>query len=121
MTTEQEAPRIIVVDDSDDDFLLIKRQLINTWHTAIVRHAHSEETLRTALDDIEPDLVICDYSMPQMTHERAIEMVQALRPDTPMILLSGLASEALGVQAMHEGVRDYIEKSDVLISQMICK
>ncbi|MCE2746531.1 MAG: EAL domain-containing protein [Burkholderiales bacterium] len=111
MTTEQEAPRIIVVDDSDDDFLLIKRQLINTWHTAIVRHAHSEETLRTALDDIEPDLVICDYSMPQMTHERAIEMVQALRPDTPMILLSGLASEALGVQAMHEGVRDYIEKS----------
>ncbi len=111
MTIEQEAPRIIVVDDSDDDFLLIKRQLTKTWHTAIVRHAHSEETLRTTLDDIEPDLVICDYSMPQLTHERAIEMVQTLRPETPMILLSGLANDALGVQAMHEGVRDYVEKS----------
>ena len=111
MTIEQEAPRIIVVDDSDDDFLLIKRQLTKTWHTAIVRHAHSEETLRTTLDDIEPDLVICDYSMPQLTHEKAIEMVQTLRPETPMILLSGLASDALGVQAMHEGVRDYVEKS----------
>ncbi|WP_394672658.1 EAL domain-containing protein [Limnobacter sp.] len=111
MTTEQEAPRIIVVDDSDDDFLLIKRQLVKTWQTAIVRHAHSEETLKTTLNDIEPDLVICDYSMPQLTHEKAIEIVQSLRPETPVILLSGLANDALGVQAMHEGVRDYVEKS----------
>ena len=111
MTTDQETPRIIVVDDSDDDFLLIKRQIIRTWHTAIVRHAHSEETLCQTLEDIEPDLVICDYSMPQLTHEKAATMVQAMRPDTPMILLSGHVSDALGIQAMHEGVRDYVEKS----------
>lgn len=111
MTTDQEAPRIIVVDDSDDDFLLIKRQIIQTWRTAVVRHAHSAETLKQTLEDIEPDLVICDYSMPQLTHDKAIGLVQALRPDTPMILLSGLANDALGVQAMHEGIRDYVEKS----------
>lgn len=111
MTTDQEAPRIIVIDDSDDDFLLIKRQIIKTWHSAVVRHAHSEETLKQTLEDIEPDLVICDYSMPQLTHEKAIGLVQVMRPDTPMILLSGLASDALGVQAMHEGIRDYVEKS----------
>lgn len=111
MTTDQEAPRIIVVDDSDDDFLLIKRQIMKTWQTAVVRHAHSEETLSQTLEDIEPDLVICDYSMPQLTHDKAVTIVQAMRPDTPMILLSGLASDALGIQAMHEGVRDYVEKS----------
>ncbi|MCR2746451.1 GGDEF/EAL-containing response regulator [Limnobacter parvus] len=111
MTTDHEAPRIIVIDDSDDDFLLIKRQIIKTWQSAVVRHAHSEETLKQTLEDIEPDLVICDYSMPQLTHEKAIGLVQVMRPDTPMILLSGLASDALGIQAMHEGVRDYVEKS----------
>jgi diguanylate cyclase len=111
MTTDQEAPRIIVVDDSDDDFLLIKRQITKAWQSAVIRHAHSEETLKQTLEDIEPDLVICDYSMPQLTHEKAIGLVQEMRPDTPMILLSGLASDALGVQAMHEGVRDYVEKS----------
>ena len=111
MTTDQEAPRIIVVDDSDDDFVLIKRQIIKTWPTAVVRHAHNEETLNQTLEDIEPDLVICDYSMPQLTHEKTIALVNDVRPETPMILLSGLASDALGVKAMHEGVRDYVEKS----------
>lgn len=111
MMTDQEAPIIIVVDDSEDDFLLIKRQLLKTWQTATVRHVHCETSLREALDELEPDVVICDYSMPQLTHDRTIELVSGLRPDTPVILLSGLASDALGVQAMQAGVRDYVEKS----------
>lgn len=111
MTTEQDAPRIIVVDDSEDDFLLIKRQILLAWQGAEVRHAYSEDSLRQTLEDIEPDLVICDYSMPHLTHDKTIDMVEEMRPDTPTILLSGLASDALGAQAMHEGVRDYVEKS----------
>jgi len=111
MMTDQEAPIIIVVDDSEDDFLLIKRQLLKTWQTATVRHAHCETSLRQALDELQPDVVICDYSMPQLTHDRTIELVTHLRPDTPVILLSGLVSDAMGVQAMHAGVRDYVEKS----------
>jgi EAL domain-containing protein (putative c-di-GMP-specific phosphodiesterase class I)/ActR/RegA family two-component response regulator len=111
MTTEQDAPRIIVVDDSEDDFLLIKHQILLAWKGAVVRHADNEDSLRQTLEDIEPDLVICDYSMPHLTHDKTIDMVEEMRPDTPTILLSGLASDALGVQAMHEGVRDYVEKS----------
>jgi EAL domain-containing protein (putative c-di-GMP-specific phosphodiesterase class I)/FixJ family two-component response regulator len=111
MMTDQEAPIIIVVDDSEDDFFLIKRQLLKTWQTATVRHAHCESSLRDALDELEPDVVICDYSMPQLTHDRTIALVTDLRPNTPVILLSGLASDATGVQAMHAGVRDYVEKS----------
>lgn len=111
MMTDPEAPIIIVVDDSEDDFLLIKRQLLKTWQTATVRHAHCETSLRLALDECQPDVVICDYSMPQLTHDRTIELVTDLRPDTPVILLSGLVSDAMGVQAMHAGVRDYVEKS----------
>ncbi|HEX4855342.1 MAG TPA: EAL domain-containing protein [Limnobacter sp.] len=111
MPTEQDAPRIIVVDDSDDDFLLIKRQLQKTWPSAIVRHAHCEDMLRSILQETDPDLVICDYSMPSLTHERAIELIQFLRPDTPTILLSGLVNEAMGIQAMQEGASDYVEKA----------
>lgn len=111
MTIEQDAPRIIVVDDSEDDFLLIKRQIIHAWPGAEVRHAQTKDSLRQVLEDIEPDLVICDYSMPHLTHDKTIDMVEELRAGTPTILLSGLASDALGVQAMHEGVRDYVEKS----------
>lgn len=111
MPTEQDAPRIIVVDDSDDDFFLIRRQLLRTWPAGVVRHAHNEDTLRTLLQDLDPDLVICDYAMPALTHESVIQWVQCLRPDTPTILLSGLVNDALGIKAMHDGVSDYVEKS----------
>lgn len=111
MTTDQDPPKIIVVDDSEDDFLLIQRQILKTWPNALIRQANCANSLKGALQNCEPDLVICDYSMPQLTHESAIELVKEVRPDTPMILLSGLAGDALGIKAMHEGVRDYVEKS----------
>ena len=111
MTTDQDPPKIIVVDDSEDDFLLIQRQILKTWPNALIRQANCANSLKNALQNCEPDLVICGYSMPQLTHESAIELVKEVRPDTPMILLSGLAGDALGIKAMHEGVRDYVEKS----------
>lgn len=111
MNMQAQTPRIIVVDDSEDDFLLIERHIKKTWPNGTIAHARDEASLIENLENIEADLVICDYSMPVLTHDKAIELVEAHRPDTPLILLSGLASDALGIQAMHAGVRDYVEKS----------
>ncbi len=110
MTPEHDSPTILVVDDSEDDFLLIKRQIQKVWPKAELLHTPDESALAAALAT-QPDLVICDYSMPQLTHDKAIELVQHAHPETPLILLSGLASDALGVQAMHDGVNDYVEKA----------
>lgn len=110
MTPDHDSPTILVVDDSEDDFMLIKRQILKVWPKAELLHTPDESALGAALEN-QPDLVICDYSMPQLTHDKAIELVQRAHPDTPLILLSGLASDALGVQAMHEGVNDYVEKA----------
>ncbi len=110
MTPEHDSPTILVVDDSEDDFVLIKRQILKVWPRAELLHTPDESALGAALQN-QPDLVICDYSMPELTHDKAIELVQRAHPETPLILLSGLASDALGVQAMHDGVNDYVEKS----------
>ncbi|HEX4879031.1 MAG TPA: EAL domain-containing protein [Limnobacter sp.] len=111
MMSPQEAPKIIVVDDSDDDFLLIQRELCKAWPQAEVVHAEHAQALETALESDTADVVICDYAMPTLTHEHVADIIARLRPQTPLILLSGLASEAVGAQAMHAGVRDYVEKS----------
>ncbi|HEX4842481.1 MAG TPA: EAL domain-containing protein [Limnobacter sp.] len=111
MMSHHEAPKIIVVDDSDDDFLLIQRELFKAWPQAEVLHANDVQALQAALEEHVADVVICDYAMPSLTHEQVADMIARLRPQTPLILLSGLASEAVGAQAMHAGVRDYVEKS----------
>lgn len=110
-STATDTLRILIVDDNEDDFVLIGRQIQTAWPLAELTHAIDETTLVHSLAHTAPDLVICDYAMPMLTHDQAIELVEEHKPGTPLILLSGLASEALGVQAMHKGVQDYVEKS----------
>lgn len=105
------SPVIVVVDDSEDDFVLIQRQIAKAWPAAHVMHADNASMLEGLLANGPVDLVVCDYSMPGMSHEAAVELVAQFQPSTPLILLSGLANDAMGVYAMSNGVRDYVEKS----------
>lgn len=109
--TTQESPRFLIVDDSEDDFLLIQRQVLTKWPDAQLHHAIDEASLIEQLSSFHPDLVVCDYSMPVLTHQKVLQQLQAQAPCTPLILLSGQANEVLGVDFIREGVRDYVEKS----------
>ncbi|MCQ8897351.1 EAL domain-containing protein [Limnobacter humi] len=111
MNSTAQSPCILIVDDSEDDFVLIARQLHKTWPTASLFHAADKAALVDALQQHDADVVICDYSMPELTHDHAADLLEQYRPGTPLILLSGLATEAHGIAAMHAGVRDYVEKS----------
>lgn len=105
------APRVVIIDDSEDDFWLIKHQILKAWPKACIHHVTNEESLLNSLVSLEIDLVICDYAMPTLTHDTVIELVNTHTPSTPLILLSGLVTEAMGIQAMQKGVQDYVEKS----------
>jgi diguanylate cyclase len=104
------SPRIVVVDDSEDDYFLIAHQIMRELPQAKISHAINFHALITALDQ-GVDLVVCDYSMQELTHDQVVDLVSGYQPAIPLILMSGLASEALGIRAMNAGVRDYVEKS----------
>jgi len=104
------SPRIVVVDDSEDDYLLIARQIRKQLPKAEITLATGFRELLAALEK-DVDLVVCDYHMQELTHDQVVELVSGYQPAIPLILMSGLATEALGVRAMHSGVRDYVEKS----------
>lgn len=104
------SPRIVVVDDSEDDYFLIARQIKRELPQAKITHAIDFHALLAALDQ-GVDLVVCDYSMQELTHDQVVDLVSGYQPAIPLVLMSGLATEALGVRAMNAGVRDYVEKS----------
>jgi EAL domain-containing protein (putative c-di-GMP-specific phosphodiesterase class I) len=106
MTINMDKLKIIVIEDSQDGFLLIQNEIINVWQTALIKHADNEETLCQYLKVFEPDLVICNYCTPHLTHAQATSLVEQIRPDTPMILLSGPISDALVLKAMLNGMRE---------------
>src|SRR5210317_803955 len=60
------------------------------------------------LKQSEYDVVIMDIKMPKMDGLEALERVQLLVPDTPVIMISGHADINTAVEAVKKGAFDFI-------------
>jgi two-component system response regulator FixJ len=73
-----------------------------------------------ALPDGNPDCVILDVRMPQMSGMEVLKVLNQSHPDLPVIVMSGFADVAMAVKAMQAGAAHFIEKpfkhEDVLIT-----
>lgn len=102
-----ETKRILVVDDEPQITRVLRRSL--TAHRYEVRTAADGEAALDLLNDWNPDLVITDLSMPEMT---GIELCRQIRKTSqvPIIVLSVRGEEKTKVEALDAGVDDYVTK-----------
>ena len=114
--TELAAPaktlRILIVEDSEDDAQLLLRQLRKNGYHPLATRVETAEEMNQALDSQVWDLVIADYSLPQFSAMRALELMQQKQLDLPFLVLSGTIGEATAVEAMRAGAHDYIMKGN---------
>jgi len=102
--------RTLLVEDSDDDALLLLRQLKRTGYDLISERVDSAEDLVRVLDKQSWDVVISDYAMPGFSGLDALRIVQERGLDIPFILVSGQIGEDMAVAAMKAGAHDYLMK-----------
>jgi response regulator RpfG family c-di-GMP phosphodiesterase len=57
-----------------------------------------------------PDIVLLDLVMPEMDGRETLEGALRIRPDLPIIMITGHGSEKMAVQLMKGGAVDYIPK-----------
>jgi signal transduction histidine kinase len=62
-----------------------------------------------ALDN-DPEIIICDYTMPTMTAPDALAILREKAPDLPLIVVSGSMDEATCVNSLRLGAVDYLLK-----------
>ncbi len=108
-----DALRVLVVEDSEDDLLLLVRRLRAERFDPTFRRVDNEADLRAALADGAWDLLITDYVLPGFGGLEAIAIVRAEAPDLPCIVVSGQIGEATAVEAMRAGAADYIMKDNL--------
>jgi len=78
--------RVLVIDDDDAVRNAVKLILeTNRYEVVAARNGH--EGMAAASDDI--DLVICDIFMPQMDGIETIRALRQLKPNLPLIAISG--------------------------------
>ena len=101
----------LIVEDSEDDTLLLVRQLRQGGYDPVYERVEMPAELNAALERQTWDIVISDYSMPHFSGLDALVAVKAKCPDLPFILVSGTIGEETAVAAMRAGAQDYIMKN----------
>lgn len=105
--------RVLNVEDSEDDALLIKRIIECEDYNLKWKRVDSASAMKEALKRQTFDIIISDYSLPQFSGIDALKIVKNLGLDLPFILVSGTIGEEVAVNAMKTGAHDYIMKDNL--------
>ncbi len=105
--------RVLIVEDSEDDALLIARELRRGGLELEFQRVDTAATLQATLDTAIWDIVITDHNLPGFGSEAAILQVRQAGYDLPIIIVSGSIGEEVAVAAMKSGAHDYIMKNNL--------
>ena len=99
---------ILVVDDDPLQLDLLERFFARKGHrvTTTQDGRMATEIVRTR----EVDLVITDLVMPGVDGLAVLEQVKALKPDTEVVLITGMGSEEAAIKALRLHAYDYFQK-----------
>ena len=100
--------KVLLIDD-DQDFLAILSERLMIRDMDVTTVSSAVEAF--ALVETRPyDAIILDLQMPEMDGLQALEKFKTINPNLQVILLTGHATVAKGVQAMKLGAADVLEK-----------
>jgi signal transduction histidine kinase len=104
--------RLLMVEDSADDALLVTLELRRGGYAPEVRRVESAEALSAALEE-RWDVVVSDYALPGFDGLEALRLVRQRAPDLPFVLVSGTIGEERAVEALKSGAGDFVGKQNL--------
>jgi len=102
--------RLLLVEDVADDAALIVAELRRAGLAFTSQRVDSETSLRDALHQFVPDIVLSDHSLPSFGAREALRMVRTERADTPVIIVTGSLDEETAAEYIRAGAVDYVVK-----------
>jgi len=101
--------RVLHVEDNPLDAQLIARAFEQAGYDVAWTRVETEAEYQSALAS-PPQVVISDYTLPQFSALRALEILRRARPEIPFILVTGTIGEEKAAEAIRLGADDYMLK-----------
>lgn len=105
--------RVLMVEDSEDDALLLIRELKKGGYNPVHERVTSATAMRKALKEKEWDIILCDYMIPGFNAPSAIYILKEANLDIPLIVVTGTIGEETAIECMRFGAKDYIMKPNL--------
>jgi len=102
--------RVLLIDDNPDDRTLVVHELKKEFNIE-VDEIKDRKGFNSALDKHDFDIVITDYQLRWNTGLGIVHAIKAQDPYCPVIMFTGTGNEEIAVEAMKNGLDDYIIKS----------
>jgi len=114
MTTNAKTKSInvLLVDDDKGDRQLVNLALAKSSQP-VELNVETAETLREAIEHLASnnyDIVLLDLGLPDSSGIETVQKAHTANPDVPIVVLTGLADEEMGLKAIKQGAEDYVTK-----------
>ncbi|TBR58306.1 hybrid sensor histidine kinase/response regulator [Westiellopsis prolifica IICB1] len=102
--------RILLLEDSWADAELIGAALAKSKINCELVRVETRADFIEALKTETLDLILADYALPSFDGFSALELVRAICPEVPFIIISGILGEERAIETLKSGATDYVLK-----------
>jgi len=103
-------PKILIIEDEAAIRRVLTKILSEESDTYTVDEAEDGKLGFEKIKNEDYDLVLCDIKMPKMNGEELLEAVKKIKPEIPIVMISGHGDLETAVNTMRLGAFDYISK-----------
>jgi signal transduction histidine kinase len=114
MTGIQQRIKVFFLEDNPDDVELELHELSKGGFEVIYKVARNRKEFFEKLPDLDADIILADYTLPDITGIEAIHICQEKKIDVPIIFITGMGNEQIAVDSLREGAIDYILKKHIV-------
>ena len=100
--------KILIIDDDKDLCFVLKRFL--SKHGFEVLDATTGKLALEILETVEPDLILCDFRLEDMSGSSILKKIKERNPSVPVIIITGYSNIKTAVEVMKLGAMDYVTK-----------
>ncbi|ADG82381.1 response regulator receiver protein [Thermincola ferriacetica] len=101
--------RILIVDDAAFMRMMI-RDILSKNGYEIVGEAENGQVAVEKYQELKPDLVTMDITMPEMDGITAVKEIKKIDPNANIIMCSAMGQQPMVIDAIQAGARDFIVK-----------
>jgi two-component system cell cycle sensor histidine kinase/response regulator CckA len=106
-------PRVLHIEDSADDALLLQRGLRRAGYEPIIQRVADIPVLAGALASDVWDVVVADVHVPGVEVLDVLRLVQRRGRDVPFIVVSGQVGEDEAAAILKAGAHDFVAKGEL--------
>ena len=103
------AKRIVIADDASFMRMMLKNILVAGGYDVVGEAANGREAIQK-YKELKPDLLISDMVMPEMGGIDVLKNLVTEFPNANIIICSAIGQQALVIEAIQAGAKDYIVK-----------